>query len=97
KRHPGTRVAVLEREVIGAGASGRTTGMLSPGVGQSFLKMLARHGESTAKHIHAATLDAVRHALQVIEEEHLNCELEASGQLNIGWSARSRRRLGEEA
>src|SRR5438105_6475445 len=43
-RQPGRRVIVLEAEQIGAGASGRSTGMLGPGVGQNLMTLVRRFG-----------------------------------------------------
>ncbi len=43
-KRPGLRLVVLEAEQIGAGASGCTTGILGPGVGQNFISLSRRFG-----------------------------------------------------
>jgi gamma-glutamylputrescine oxidase len=44
ERMPGAQVIVLEADHVGAGASGRNTGILGPGVGQSFPAVVRRFG-----------------------------------------------------
>jgi glycine/D-amino acid oxidase-like deaminating enzyme len=54
QRRPGACVVVLEGEHIGAGASGRTTGMLGPGVGQNLLGLIERVGPERAQALDAS-------------------------------------------
>ena len=56
KHRPGLRLMVLEAGRIGAGASGRTTGMVGPGVGQSLAALVRRFGPEQARVLYAATL-----------------------------------------
>ena len=49
ERAPGRRVAVLEAGRIGAGASGRSTGMVGPGVAQGLCTLAARVGDDAAR------------------------------------------------
>jgi gamma-glutamylputrescine oxidase len=92
-RSPGARVIVLEAARVGAGASGRTTGMLSPGVGQSVVALAARLGKERARATYAATLEAVRAVQKLIVTQGIDCELTMSGQLVVARSAGGRRRL----
>lgn len=93
ERRPGSRVVVLEAERIGAGASGRTTGMLSPGVGQSLVSLVRRLGAARARALYVATLGAVRELEALVSREGIPCELEMSGQLVVARTIGSRARL----
>ena len=93
RRRPGASVVVLEAARIGAGASGATTGMLSPGVGQDLPGLIKRLGPGNARALYLATLDAVRDAEQLTRQLAIDCELELCGQLVPGIAAAARRRL----
>lgn len=96
-RQPGARVVVLEAEQLGAGASGRTTGMLSPGVGQSLLALVGRLGPEGARKLYAQTLSSVSEVAALIQRESIDCELAMTGQLVVARSAGGRRRLAAQA
>jgi glycine/D-amino acid oxidase-like deaminating enzyme len=93
-RCPGLRAVVLEAERLGAGASGRTTGMLSPGVGQIIVALRARLGPARTRATYQATLAAVQGVAALVADERIDCELELVGQLVLARSASERRRLG---
>lgn len=97
RREPGARVVVLEAERLAFGASGRTTGMLGPGVGQSVVALCARLGLAGARATYAATLQAVRDVLALVEEEGIDCELEVTGQLVVARAPAQRLRLARTA
>lgn len=92
-RRPGARVVVLEAGRIGAGASGHTTGMLGPGVGQSLVASVRRLGAPRARALYQATLRAVEDVRSLIINERIDCELEMTGQLVIARSSPARTRL----
>jgi len=96
-RAPGLRVIVLEAEHVGAGASGRTTGMLGPGVGQSLPALVRRLGEARAADAYRATLAAVRDVEHLIAAERIDCDLVMGGQLLWARTAACRRRLARLA
>ncbi len=91
QRRPGASVVVLEADRIGAGASGATTGMLSPGVGQDLPGLIARLGSRGARSLYLATLDAVRDVERLTRAHGIDCELELCGQLVV--AGRASRRL----
>ncbi len=95
QRWPGATVVILEADRLGAGASGRTTGMLSPGVGQSVVGLCRRLGKARARATYLATLDAVRAVETLITSTGLNCELAMTGQLVVARSPGGRRRLAQ--
>ncbi|MGB8507548.1 MAG: FAD-dependent oxidoreductase [Pyrinomonadaceae bacterium] len=93
KRRPGLRLFVLEAERIGAGASGCTTGMLGPGVGQNFVSLSKRFGPERAHALYRATLRAVEYVHALVKREEIDCELEMTGQLMVARSPGGRARL----
>ena len=94
---PGVRVALLEASVLGAGASGRNTGMLGPGVGQSLPALATRLGRDGAAALYRATLAAVSDVQALCAREAIACDLQMSGQLLRARSRGDRRRLGRQA
>jgi gamma-glutamylputrescine oxidase len=96
-RAPGMRVVVLEAARAGAGASGRTTGMLGPGVGQSLAALVRRFGPARAAALYRATLRAVRDVERLIAVEGIDCDLVMGGQIVWARTASCRRRLARQA
>jgi gamma-glutamylputrescine oxidase len=96
-RRPGARVVVLEARRIGAGASGRTTGLLGPGVGQSLAALVRRHGPARARALYLATLRAVEDVRRLVVREGIDCELAMTGHLVVARSRVDRRRLAAQA
>lgn len=94
---PGARIVVLEADRLGAGASGRTTGMLGPGVGQSFASLVRRLGLTQAKALYRATLQAVEYVRDLVAAEGIECELEMTGQIVVARSQGGRARLRAQA
>ena len=97
QRLPGLRVCVLEADVLGAGASGRTTGMLSPGVGQSLPALVRRVGPAVARQLYEQTLSAVRGVQTLVKAEGIDCDLRLGGQVMFARSPRQRRKLASLA
>jgi glycine/D-amino acid oxidase-like deaminating enzyme len=96
-RAPGARVLVLEASSVGAGASGRTTGMLGPGVGQSLAALVGRLGPARAAALYRATLGAVADAQGLIAREAIDCDLVMGGQLVRARTRACRARLAAQA
>jgi len=94
---PGARVVLLEADNLGGGASGRNTGMLGPGVGQSLPALAARLGRAPAAALYRATLEAVSDVRSLCGREGIACDLQMTGQLLRARSRGDRRRLGRQA
>ncbi len=97
RARPGLDVRVLEVGRLGAGASGRATGMLGPGVAGSILDLEARLGPDGARRAFAATLAAVEQVEALVAAEAIDCALEPTGQLHVALCPRHAARLGREA
>jgi gamma-glutamylputrescine oxidase len=97
RRRPGARLVVLEAERIGAGASGRSTGLLGPGVGQSLVALVRRQGPARARSLYVATLRAVQDVCRLVQDEGIECELEMTGHLIVARSAADRVRVAAHA
>lgn len=97
RSEPGKRLIVLEAGRIGSGASGRATGMLGPGVGQSLAGLVRRFGLEQAQALYRATLRAVTYVSELIREEQIDCDLEMTGQLVVARSKGGRDRIAKQA
>ena len=94
---PGARVVLLEAGALGTGASGRNTGILGPGVGQSLPALVARLGPQEAAALYRATLEAVADVRALCAREAIDCDLQMTGQLLRARSRGDRRRLARQA
>lgn len=93
RARPGLDLLLVERDGLGAGATGRSTGMLTPGVGQDLPGQLRRLGPARARRMYEATLAAVRDAAALIAREAIECDLRLGGQLVLARGPGGRRRL----
>jgi gamma-glutamylputrescine oxidase len=96
-RRPGADVLVLDAVGAGGGASGRSTGMLTPGVGQDLVGQRRRWGARRTRAVYALTLDAIQAAVSWIEREGIECELSLGGQLIVARGRRGRHRVARTA
>ncbi len=90
---PGLDVVLVEAAGLGAGASGRSTGMLTPGVGQNLPGQLRRYGSAATGQMYNLTLQAVRDAQTLIAQQSIDCGLHMGGQLIVARGRAGRRRL----
>jgi glycine/D-amino acid oxidase-like deaminating enzyme len=95
--HPAARVVVLEAESVGHGASSRSTGMLTPGVGQDLAALVRRWGADTARAMYRRSLDAVEYVHTLTAREEIDVGLRMTGQLIVAHGRSSRRRLARQA
>jgi gamma-glutamylputrescine oxidase len=90
-------VVVLEAKEIGAGASTRSTGMLTPGIAQNLLALIRRVGKDEAQRLYQQTLQAVQYVVTLLTQEQIDCQLQLSGQLIIAQGKPGRHRLAAQA
>ena len=88
---PTLRIAIVEAEFAGFGASGRNGGWLSALLPMSFEKMAARHGRGQAIAMQNTMHDAVDEVARVTVAEGIDCHLAKGGYLNL---ARNQAQVG---
>ena len=83
----GARVAVLEKETVGWGASGRNGGMATPGLSLGLLDAIARYGFPTARDLYNSYYDAIDSIEKLVAEEGIDCDFARNGKLNLAAKA----------
>lgn len=84
---PGLRVAVVEREIAGYGASGRNGGWCSPRFPVSAGTMIRRYGVEAARAVPVALQSAVDEIREVCERESIDACFRACGTLTVARGA----------
>ncbi|MFN3374611.1 MAG: NAD(P)/FAD-dependent oxidoreductase, partial [Chloroflexus sp.] len=79
----GLQPLVIDRQGPAAGATGNNGGLLSAGLAESYLAATARHGQQTARELYALSLAGQRLLVELIEQEHIDCDLHLHGNLNL--------------
>ena len=93
---PSLRIAIVEAEFAGFGASGRNGGWLSALLPMSFEKMAANHGRDRAIAMQRTMHDAVDEVARVTTEEGIDCHLAKGGYLNLTRTQPQVRRVHEQ-
>lgn len=96
-KRPEQTLLVLEAGRIGSGASTRSTGMLTPGIGQNLAALIKRVGVEQARGMYNQTLWAVNYAGELAQKLGIDCELEMGGQLIVAHGAKGSERLRNQA
>jgi len=79
----GLRVAVLEAETLGWGASCRNGGMVLTGMKLPVPTLLARYGRELVQRMYAASLDSIDLVEQIVKEERIECSFSRCGHLEV--------------
>ncbi|MCO0637969.1 FAD-binding oxidoreductase, partial [Lutimaribacter sp. EGI FJ00014] len=79
----GARVAVLEADRVGCGASGRNGGHVNNGLAHSFLATKARFGTEKAVALYHAFDDAVDTVEGIVRDEKIDCAFRRGGKLKL--------------
>ena len=87
RREPSLRVAVVEREIAGFGASGRNGGWCSAGFPVSLALLSERYGADAARALHRFMCDAVDEVGRVVNEEGIDAHYQKSGALRLARGA----------
>jgi len=77
----GVKVAVLEANTIGWGASSRNGGMTLTGLKPSMHTVIKQYGRDVARRLFQCSLDAVDTVEQVVKEESIDCGFARHGHL----------------
>ncbi|MDQ8045932.1 MAG: FAD-dependent oxidoreductase, partial [Solirubrobacteraceae bacterium] len=92
---PSLRVVVLERDVVGFGASGRNGGWLMAAPPADLRVWEHRFGLEAVRRAQSVLLDAVGEVAAVVEAEDIRCGLRVAGALTVARSTAELRRIEE--
>jgi glycine/D-amino acid oxidase-like deaminating enzyme len=92
-RNPAMSVAVLEREEVGFGASGRNGGFAMSQLDRSLYHLVRNQGVDGARASHAAAVSAVQGLAQVVSDEEIECELDYRGLITVATNQSQQRRI----
>ena len=79
----GAKVAVLEAETIGWGASSRNGGMVLTGLKLGVNKLISRYGRERTQRMYAASLATIDCVEQLVNEEKIDCNFVRCGHLEV--------------
>ena len=84
----GARVAVLEAEIVGWGASCRNGGMVLTGLKLGIPALMRRYGCEATRRMYAASLESIDCVEEVVREEAIQCDFARCGHLEVACKAR---------
>src|SRR5579864_4237321 len=79
----GARVAVLEGQTIGWGASSRNGGMVLTGMKLGVNKLISMYGRERTQRMYAASLASIDCVEQIVCEENIACDFSRCGHLEV--------------
>jgi len=79
----GARVAVLESQNVGWGASCRNGGMVLSGLKLGAPTLIKRYGREATRRMYAASLESIDCVEQIVREEQILCDFKRSGHLEV--------------
>ncbi|HEY4930939.1 MAG TPA: FAD-binding oxidoreductase [Terriglobales bacterium] len=79
----GARVAVLEANTIGWGASSRNGGMVLTGMKLGVEELVKRYGMEATRRMYAASLASIDLVEQIVREEGIECNFARCGHLEV--------------
>src|ERR1700691_1565171 len=79
----GAKVAVLESETIGWGASSRNGGMVLTGMKLGVNQLISMYGRDLTKRMYAASLATIDCVEQIVREEAIDCDFSRCGHLEV--------------
>lgn len=84
----GAKVAVLESETVGWGASSRNGGMVLTGLKLGVNKLISMYGRERARRMYAASIASIDCVEQIIGEEEIECDFSRGGHLEVACKRR---------
>ncbi|MFD0774393.1 NAD(P)/FAD-dependent oxidoreductase, partial [Streptomonospora algeriensis] len=96
RARPGLRVAVLEREFAGFGASGRNGGRLSAEFAGSKRRYAATHGKGAVVALQRAMMASVDEVIAVADAEGIDADIAKGGMRLVASNPAQKARLQEE-
>lgn len=82
----GAQPLLLEREGLGAGATGRNGGFLPVGTAEDYDATVARLGRPTARRLLGLTIENRRIAAEILGVEEIDCDFRPVGHLHLALS-----------
>ena len=79
----GAKVAVLESETIGWGASSRNGGMVLTGMKLGVNQLISMYGRELARRMYAASLETIDCVERIVSEEAIDCDFSRCGHLEV--------------
>jgi glycine/D-amino acid oxidase-like deaminating enzyme len=79
----GAKVAVLESETIGWGASSRNGGMVLTGMKLGVNQLISMYGRERTQRMYAASLQTIDCVEQIVREENIECDFARCGHLEV--------------
>ncbi len=79
----GVKVAVLEAETFGWGASSRNGGMVLTGMKLPVPTLIKRYGREAVRKMYAASLESIDCVEQIVREENIDCNFSRCGHLEV--------------
>src|ERR1700688_3004992 len=79
----GMRVALLEAETLGWGASCRNGGMVLTGMKLPVPTLIKRYGREAVQRMYAASLESIDLVEQIVKEEGIDCAFSRCGHLEV--------------
>lgn len=79
----GARVAVLESESIGWGASSRNGGMVLTGLKLGVNELIRKYGREKTQAMYAASIASIDLVEEIVREENIDCDFSRSGHLEV--------------
>ena len=84
----GARVAVLEAENVGWGASCRNGGMVLSGLKLGIPTLMKRYGREATQRMYAASLESIDCVEEIVREEGIACDFARCGHLEVACKAK---------
>jgi len=79
----GAKVAVLDSETVGWGASSRNGGMVLTGMKLGVNKLISMYGRERTQRMYAASLASIDCVEEVVQEEGIDCDFARRGHLEV--------------
>jgi glycine/D-amino acid oxidase-like deaminating enzyme len=79
----GAKVAVLESETIGWGASSRNGGMVLTGMKLGVNQLISMYGRELTQRMYAASLATIDCVEQIVRDENIACDFARTGHLEV--------------
>lgn len=96
-KQSGLKVAVIEKDTIGGGTTGRTTGKVSSQHEIAYIDLQTRLGKEAAQTYASANQAAVERIAQIIQTENISCEWHRKDNFVFTTNDNYVRRLRQEA